>query len=282
MTRKIGIHLSYWQTEWEDDLGLLIRKAHAAGFDVAEFPLLAPHQMDFQGLRSILDETGLEASCGTGLTPETDISHPDPAIREQGITFLERCIAGAQQLGSPVLGGLTYAPWGVFPQDDRAVRKDNAMDSLRKVVQTAEDHNVALCLEVVNRFEGYMINTVQQGLDIIRAIDSNYLKLHLDTFHLNIEADHVGQEIRQAGKHLGHFHCVANNRKRPGAGHLDWQEIKTALENINYQGYLVAETFVNPAGSVGKDMYIWRPLADDFDQHALATANFMKRTFTDV
>jgi hypothetical protein len=32
------------------------------------------------------------------------------------------------------------------------------------------------------------------------------------------------------------------------------------VDAIGYQGYIVAETFINPAGEVGRGMNIWRPL----------------------
>lgn len=277
MARKIGIHLSHWQTSWDQPLLPLIGKAAAAGFEVAEFPLLYPRELPYRALREELDRHGLSASCGTGLGPETDITHPERSVRECGLDHLRACLEGAAALGSPVLGGLTYAPWGVFPEDDPAARWERCAASLQEAALTAGDLGVQLCLEVVNRFEGYLLNTVRQGLDLLRRVDSPYLSLHLDTFHLNIEADQIGESIRGAGPDLGHFHCVANNRKRPGAGHIPWAEVRQALDRINYQGYLVAETFVSPAGEVGRGMFIWRNLADDLDTNARLTAEFLKR-----
>lgn len=282
MTLPIGIHLSYWQEQWSDDLFPLIDKAKTAGFDVAEFPLLTPHSLDYSTLRGKLDSTGMLASCGTGLSPQTDITHPDSTVRAAGMHFLRACLEGAARLGSPALGGVTYAPWALFPDDDLKLRRKNCIASLKEAVKVAEDNDILLCMELLNRFEGYLINTVEQGLEIIHDVDSHYLKLHLDTFHLNIEADHMGDAIREAGEYVGHFHCVANNRKIPGAGHIAWAEVKQALKDINYQGYLVAETFVNPAGEVGRGLFIWRSLASDLDENARQAAEFMKREFADV
>ncbi|NQS92511.1 MAG: sugar phosphate isomerase/epimerase [Chloroflexi bacterium] len=278
----IGIHLSYWQVKWDDDLLPLIQKAKSAGFDVAEFPLLFPGELNYEDLRAELNNLGILASCGTGLGPGTDITHQDSAVRTDGLAHLRACLEGAAKLGSPGLGGVTYAPWGFFPEDDWGDRLKRCVASLKEAVKIAEDYNVLLHMELLNRFEGYLINTVEQGLNIIDQVDSNYLKLHLDTFHLNIEADQIGAEIQKAGRHLGHFHLVANNRKIPGAGHIPWHEVRTALKAINYSGYLVAETFVNPAGEVGKGLYIWRQLAADLDAAAKNAADFIKQEMADV
>lgn len=278
----IGIHLSYWQTSWNDDLLPLIGRAHQAGFDVAEFPLLFPNELKYQELRSELDNLGMRASCGTGLGPDTDITHPDKTIRQAGIKHLRSCLEGAALLGSPGVGGVTYAPWGMFPEDDWNERRKRCIESLKEAVMIAGENNVTIFMEVLNRFEGYLINTVSQGLEIIHEVDSDYLKLHLDTFHLNIEADRIADEIRAAGDYLGHFHLVANNRKIPGEGHIPWAEVKSALIDVNYRGYLVAETFVNPAGEVGRGLFIWRELASDLDQSARIAAEFIKKEMADV
>ena len=149
----IGIHLSYWQEAGSDDLLPLILKAKTAGFDVAEFPLLTPDRLDFPRLRAALDGEGILASCGTGLGPDTDITSPDAGIRKQGMNFLQSCIKGAAALGSPVLGGVNYAPWGFFPVDDLAERRKQCIQSLRLAAKMAADHGITICLEVLNRFE---------------------------------------------------------------------------------------------------------------------------------
>jgi D-psicose/D-tagatose/L-ribulose 3-epimerase len=273
---KIGIHLSYWQESWSDPLAPLFQRAKDAGFDVVELPLLTPHQMDFQYLKSELERAGLLASCGTGLSPATDITSPDPDIRAAGMAHLRACLEGAAELGSPVLGGLTYAPWGVFPPGDWSCRREQCVTSLKQAAEVAQQLDVTLCLELVNRFEGYLLNTVEQGLALIEAVGHPAVRLHLDTFHMNIEEDDLPSAIRLADDRLGHLHCVANNRKAPGKGHIDWVGVRSALHAIHYQGYLVAESFVNPAGEVGRGLNIWRSLADELDLNAREIARFLR------
>jgi len=274
--QKIGIHLSYWQTSWSDPLSPIFTKARQAGFDVGELPLLAPQKIDFHHIKAALEQAGLLASCGTGLGPATDITSPDPDIRSAGLAHLHACLEGASILNSPVLGGLTYAPWGVIPDEGWKARRERCVESLKRVSDMAAEFDVLVCLEVVNRFEGYLANTVEQGLALLEDVGSPHLKLHLDTFHMNIEEDDLARAIRLAGDRLGHFHCVANNRKAPGKGHLPWEEIRTALKSISYKGYLVAESFVNPAGEVGRGMFIWRSLAEDIDRNAADIARFLR------
>jgi D-psicose/D-tagatose/L-ribulose 3-epimerase len=278
----IGIHLSFWQVSWSDDLEPLIFKAKAAGFDVAEFPLLNPLALDYGRLRSALDAAGMLASCGTGLAPDTDISSPNPEIRRAGLAHLQACLAGAEKLSSPILGGVTYTAWGQTSGLGVQQRRDTCIQSLRLAGKMAANHGVTLCLEVINRFEGDLLNTVAQGIQLINEVDHPNIKLHLDTFHMNIEEDSLSEAILTAGHYIGHFHCAENNRKIPGKGHIPWGEVRQALQTVRYQGYLVTETFVSPAGEVGRGLSIWRPLADDLDQAACRAAEFLKLEVADV
>jgi D-psicose/D-tagatose/L-ribulose 3-epimerase len=135
---------------------------------------------------------------------------------------------------------------------------------------------------VLNRFEGYLLNTVQQGLELLAEVNSPHVRLHAYTFHLNIEEQDIVGAIRAAGAQLGHFHCSENNRRRPGTGHIPWTAIGRALDEIGYTGWIVMESFVRPAGEVGRTLSIWRPLAEDLGAEAQAGARFLRRQLAGV
>lgn len=276
MARPIGIHLSYWQRKWTDDLLPLIGLAKNAGFDGAEFPLLFPTELDFVSLRQTLDDHGMRATCGTGLNPSVDITSPDKSVRDAGMAFLRACLEGTAVLGSPGLGGVTYVPWGQFYHDDFAERRSQCIHSLREVGGIAADLGVSVFLEVLNRFEGNLLNTVEQGLALLAEVNHPAIKLHLDTFHMHIEEDDMASTIRAAGIQLGHFHCVENNRKPPGMGQVNWTAVSQALNDINYQGWLVMESFLQPNCEVGDALFIWRRLHDDLHGDAQSGANFIR------
>ena len=277
MVRAVGIHLSSWQTLWSDPLLPLVACAREAGYDGVEVPLLDPQRVEVAVLRAALEANGMQVTCGTGLGRATDITHPDASIRRAGIAHLRACLEVAEALGAHVLGGVTYAPWGVFPTDNRAARRRYCIASLREVGAMAADMGITLCLEVLNRFEGWLLNTVAQGVALLAELDQPSLKLHLDTFHLNIEESDIGAAIRQAGSYLGHVHCSENHRGFPGTGHIPWAEVRAALDAIGYQGWLVVEAFVRPEGEVGRDLYIWRPISETLDADVRGAAQLLRQ-----
>lgn len=275
--RPVGIGIFYWMDRWSDDQAGYVHKAREAGYDGVEVSLPIEGDHPVERLRAELERHELGVVCSTGLTPSADVSSPDPAVRRAGIEHLKRAAAAAAALGSPLLGGVTYAPWLHFPPatDLRPYRERSAA-ALAEVATAAGDLGIEVCLEVLNRFETGIFNTVADGLRFLDMVDRPWVKLELDTFHMNIEEDDLGEAIRQAGRRLGHFQCAANNRRPPQFGHLDWAAIRTGLDDVGYGGWVVFETFPNPDAETGRTTYTWRHLVGDADGEARAAATFVR------
>jgi sugar phosphate isomerase/epimerase len=67
------------------------------------------------------------------------------------------------------------------------------------------------------------------------------MQLHIDTFHKNIEEDHISRNILGAGNRIGHVHVADSNGGYPGSGHYNFSETITAFEKVGYQGVLSVE-----------------------------------------
>lgn len=276
--RKIGIEIFYWIKQWSDDQTAFFQKAHKCGFETVEISFVSgPETIDIPRMRAELDRLDLQVICSTGLSLETDITSPDKSCRDAGIDYLRRCLETTKQLGSSCLGGVTYAPWLHFPkEDDLRPFRDRSASTLREVAKIADDLGITLTLEILNRFETFMFNTVDEGLAFIRQIDHPSVQLQLDTYHMNMEEDNLADAIRLAGSAVGHFHCAASNRKLPGQGHIDWGAIKSALDEINYQGALVIETFPDPTAETGRTVNTWRPLVAEPDTEIRESLAFLR------
>ena len=60
-------------------------------------------------------------------------------------------------------------------------------DGLRPVAELAAERGVRLAIEPLNRYETSLINTVEQGIELLEAADHPACGLLLDSFHMNIE-----------------------------------------------------------------------------------------------
>jgi D-psicose/D-tagatose/L-ribulose 3-epimerase len=140
---------------------------------------------------------------------------------------------------------------------------------MKEASKAAEDHQVQFNVEVVNRFEHYLLNTCSQALDYVRQVGSPNVKIHLDTFHMNIEEESIRHAVEIAGDYLGHVHIGENNRTPPGmgTGHIPWDELIRSLRKIQYENYIVMEPFTTPGGEVGRDIRIYRDLRGSNPDH---------------
>jgi 5-keto-L-gluconate epimerase len=123
---------------------------------------------------------------------------------------------------------------------------DWLVEALRTCARFAADHGVRLALEPINRYETDLVNTINQGMALIERVGADSLGLLPDTFHMNIEEASIEKSLRRAASQIFHFHVADSNRWYPGAGHLDFSHILSILKDINYPGWVSAETLPHP------------------------------------
>lgn len=275
---KIGMHFGYWVSNWQTDYVYYVNKVAKLGFDVMEIDtqglVSLPRQRLYE-IKKAYEENGLEITCCTALSKDRDIASPDCSIRENGIEYLKKTLEVVNFMGGKIFAGVIYGAWQAIPEDgifDKRPYVERSIESIKQIVKTAEDYDIDYCVEAVNRFEQYIINSSEEGIEFVNNVSSPNLKLLLDTFHMNIEEDSLGKAIQSAGDKLGHFHIGDCNRKTPGTGHMPWDEIFDALKQTGYNGRIVMEPFVKTGGEVGRDIKVWRDLSGNADELKLDEA----------
>jgi D-psicose/D-tagatose/L-ribulose 3-epimerase len=280
---SIGMHFGYWTQYWDSDPLLFVERAQKCGFDILEVnaPKIARMSAaERDTLKEAAANAGIGLTYSIGMTPDMDMLSEDAATRKKGITFLQNLSLAMKQMGGTIMAGINYSCWPrrPLPGEDKQVLTDRAVEGVREAIKVAEDSGVLFCLEIVNRFEHFLMNTAAEGIAFAERVGSPNCKIHLDTFHLNIEEDSIGEAIVEAGSWLGHFHLGEPNRRPPGRGRMPWAEIFGALHQINYQGALVMEPFLIPGGDVGRDIAVYRylPGSDNLDGEAIRSVQFVR------
>jgi D-psicose/D-tagatose/L-ribulose 3-epimerase len=270
MTNKVGIFYAYWEHEWDTDFMPYIGKVRNLGFDVLEINAgtlarMSPAAQD--ALAKKAAENGIVLTLCVGLPRDMDPASPDAQCRRNGIAFLVNSAKTMRRLGIQTIAGILYGTWpSALPENgEKEEFVERSVASMKEAIKAAEDNDVKFCLEVVNRFEQFIMNTTKEAVGYVQRVGSPALKLHLDTFHMNIEEDDPADAIRHAGGFLGHVHLGENNRRPPGAGLLPWDSIFDALKVIGYTGHLVMEPFLTAGGTIGRDIRVYRDLKGDLD-----------------
>lgn len=285
---KIGILYAYWTPNWAVDFHPLIDKAADLGFDVLELHGMVVTDMtstEREKIKNHAENRGIELCYCLGLSPKYDIASSDGTIRQNGIKYLQKMAMNIGSMGGKMISGIVYGCWPTcLPDGETDTRPylERSVSSMKEVVKTAEDCQVQFNVEVVNRFEHYLLNTCDQAREYVQLVGSPNVKIHLDTFHMNIEEDSIGNAVIKAGNYLGHVHIGENNRTPPGSGHghIPWDELILSLKKINYRDYVVMEPFTTQGGEVGRDIRVYRDLrGPDPDQEVRQALNFIRHKF---
>lgn len=288
---KYGIYYAYWEKEWTGDYFKYIDKVKELGFDILEISCGAfkkDYTTDEQLLRigEYAKEKGIILTAGYGPQKDENLASPDEAVQKNAIEFFKETLRKLHLMNIHILGGGLYSYWPVDFNSDINKERDfeTSVKNMRLIAKYAEEYDITLGMEVLNRFEGYLINTCDECLRYIDAVGNDRVGVMLDTFHMNIEEDNIGEAIRKAGDKLVHFHLGERNRKVPGKGTMPWAEIGQALRDIHYQNAAVMEPFVLQGGRVGQDIKIWRNLLTDssedkLDADAKHSCEFVRHVF---
>ena len=230
-------------------------------------PLRNFDAIDPPAIARLFERCGMQPLNSANLLPDADLSSLDDDIRARGIARLRQSLRLARDMGSRHVGGVLY---GVLRKADRPGTTEqwhHAAQSLAQLADEAKGMGIRLALEIVNRYESNLVNTVAQGIELLRRIGSDNVFLHLDTFHMHIEeADMLGA-LEAALPHLAYFELDQNDRGRPDRGAIDFGPLLARLFEAGYADIIGIEAFSRSviSAEIGGAIGIWRDLFDDGD-----------------
>ncbi|MDY5869344.1 MAG: sugar phosphate isomerase/epimerase family protein, partial [Lachnospiraceae bacterium] len=231
---KYGIYSAYWEKEWNADQKSYISKVKKLGFDVLEIScamLKAISTQELMEMKKMAADAGITLTAGYGPGANENLASANEDIVKNAVAFYTDILKKLEILDIHTLGGGIYSYWPVdyTKPIDKAGDWERSVKNVRTVGKIAGECGVDYCLEVLNRFEGYLLNTCAECKAFVEQVDVPAVKIMLDTFHMNIEEDSMVEAILLAGDRLGHFHVGENNRRLPGKGGMPWYEIGSAL-----------------------------------------------------
>ncbi len=250
------------------------------GFETVEIAVEDPAHIDPAFVKAELDKHGL--ACGSVcacLGPDRDL-RGTPEAQKNALEYMTKLIDQMVLLSCPSLIGPVYSAVGradAVPPAEYKQQWKTVVKHLKTLCQHAEKNRKQICLEPLNRFETDFINTCDQALKMVKDVGSPALKLHLDTFHMNIEEKCQADAIRKAGKLLGHFHACGSDRGTPGNDHIGWDGIAQALKAVKYNGDVVIESFTPDVKVIAKAASIWRQIEPSREEIAVKGLKFLKK-----
>jgi sugar phosphate isomerase/epimerase len=236
LSERIGICTSI------EDVSTL-KKAGCSYVEIAIYRFFVPDQPDsaFAPNRKAAVECVLPLAAGNIFFPgDFRLTGPDVDL-EKTLAYVDVAMRRAQQTGTKTFvlgsGGARRIPDGF----DRATAVAQFTELCRRIALLGEKYRVTVALEPLRKEETNFINTVREGMEIVRAVGHPNLQVLADFYHMAC----VGEDalaIVEAGASLHHCHIAEKNgRAAPGVHGEDFTPYLKALKQINYRGSISIE-----------------------------------------
>jgi D-psicose/D-tagatose/L-ribulose 3-epimerase len=169
----------------------------------------------------------------------------------------------ADALGARKLVGPMHSTLGQFSGvGPTSAEKKRSVSSQRAIGDHAAKRDVTIGLEALNRFECYLLNTMDDLAAHVDEIGHPNIKGMYDTFHANIEeADPIGAYTRNLPA-IAHIHISENDRGVPGRGNIPWKETFAAIRQSGYDDWLTIESFGRGLKDLAAATKVWRDFAE--------------------
>jgi D-psicose/D-tagatose/L-ribulose 3-epimerase len=270
---RLGINTMAWGAEVSPETLTRFEELRSLGYGAVELPILAPDTIDTADVRAAAEQSELALTASTALPDGASLV--DPAGVPAGLAFLRECIAACEAIGATVLCGPLYAPVGQHRHAPTDAERETCVAALRELAPEARRAGVRLAVEPLNRFETGFLNTLADGVDLVRRVDHPTVGLLSDTFHQNIEERDPVAALRSALPHVAHVHFSGNDRGPVGTGHIPWRALAGTLTAGGYDGIVTFETFAGHIPQLAQATAIWRPLhasPEDYARDSIAAA----------
>jgi D-psicose/D-tagatose/L-ribulose 3-epimerase len=275
---KYGISLLLWTDKFDKESVKFIHQAAEMGFDGIEIPFFDPETIDIQATKAALDNNNMGCIGCVMMSPGRDLISLDLKERRTAKDYFRECIEITAKLGGDMLIGPMYSVVGKLVGRSRTDEEwDLCVQGLKEIAEFAGQHEVTLALEPLNRFETYFVNTAADVVKLAKEVASPYVKVMLDTFHMNIEEKSYRGALESAGDLLHHVHCCENDRGTPGTGLVRWDEVFETLAQMNYNRWFVIESFVPNIEAIAAAAAIWRDIAPSAEALAQEGLAFLQK-----
>jgi D-psicose/D-tagatose/L-ribulose 3-epimerase len=260
---KIGMNMLLWTGHVTEEHVPALQALKATGFDGVEIPVFdvsdAGH---YRWLAGVLDDIGLERTV-VALIPDEAHSplSSDAAHRQAAVDHLRRVIDCTATLGGQVIAGPWFQPLGVFSGDRPSETElEHCAQVHRQVLPLMRQAGIIAGLEPLNRFEAYLLNTMDQAIAYAQRVGEGGIGILYDTFHANIEEKDPIAALHaiHASGNLAHVHISENDRGTPGRGHAKIRETIAALKTLGYDGWMTIEAFGRGVPELAAATRVWR------------------------
>ncbi|WP_164662226.1 sugar phosphate isomerase/epimerase [Tropicibacter sp. Alg240-R139] len=261
---KIGMCMFLWATKVDQTFAELLTDIRDTGFDGVEIPVFEGEARDYAELANLLDDIGLERTAVTAIgDPAMNLVSDHDNARRAGVDYMKWALDCTAALGATQVSGPLHSTLGQFSGEGPTKAEfARSVECQREIGDHAASLGVTVGLEALNRFECYLVNTMDALCVHLEEINHPNIRAMYDTFHANIEETDPIAALRRNAGHVSHIHVSENDRGVPGRGNIRWRETFGAIRDIGYDGWLTIESFGRGLPDLAAATKVWRDFAE--------------------
>jgi D-psicose/D-tagatose/L-ribulose 3-epimerase len=279
---KYGLNSLLFEARFTNEAAGNFPKFAEIGFDGIEIALQEKGDIDTVFINERLAENNLVCSSLCSLMgPGRDLRGSAEDIKGAK-SYLRDLVDVAVELGTETIVGPHYSVVGLTGLKTAAEKAEDwkkVVAGLKDVGAYAGSKGINLALEPLNRFETDFLNICTDAVKLCDDVGLDNMKIHLDTFHMNIEEKDAGAAIRLAGDRLYMLHACENDKGAPGTGQVSWRSVADAVKDIDYDRWIVLEAFTPEVEIIARAASIWRQTEVDGWTLASKGVDFVKGLF---
>lgn len=236
-------------TAYQGPLEKSLRELSELGYQGVEFMTLNPKELHWEEVKALLEKYKLKAVlvCTGEIFGQLKLSytHPEEAVRQEAVERTKEIMDFASFLGADINIGRIRGQY--CKELTKEQTEAYAVEAFQEISRYGEEKNVRIALETVTIMQTNFINTLEEGLSMVKRVDRDNFKLMLDIFHLNLEEKNLYEAIRNYSPYNIHVHLADNNRRYPGHCGLDFDKIIATFKECGYEGNFSTEIFQIPS-----------------------------------
>jgi hydroxypyruvate isomerase len=125
---------------------------------------------------------------------------------------------------------------------------ENCVKGLKRLAPIAEKHKVTVCMELLNSkrsHKDYMCDHTAWGVEVIKRVGSDRVKLLFDIFHMQIMEGDLIDTIRENREYIAHFHTggVPGRNEIDDTQEICYPAVMRGILATGYKGF-VGQEFV--------------------------------------
>jgi len=250
---KKGINL--WSIEWpsilkELDNRKVARKLRDIGYEGVELIFddsdFDPTKKTEEEIRRVAEDFKFESleipSVATGVFWKYNLGSNDEKIRKKGIEYGKAGVKMASIVGA---SSILVVPGVASPEIPYEELYANALESVKKLAEFAEDYEVTIAVENVwNKF----LYSPMEFKKFVTDVGMKNVKVYLDVANL-MAISYPENWISSLGSMVSNVHAKdfdmdignINGFRNVLKGNVDWRKIFKLLKATGYNGYLTVE-----------------------------------------